>query len=106
MEGYARQSIAKDKSINILPADKGRTTVVMDTEQCKKQMENILEDANTYEAIKKDPTEVLKPLPHEEKIYIYNKLVPTANITPRIYGKPKKHKTGTPLRPIVPSILV
>lgn len=28
----------------------------------------------------------------------------TASITPRIYGTPKIHKTGTPLRPIVDSM--
>lgn len=37
-EWEAMQQIAKDKSITILPADEGRTTVVMDTEQYEEQM--------------------------------------------------------------------
>lgn len=39
MKGWkATQSIANDKTIQVLPADKGRTTVTMDTEQYEKQM--------------------------------------------------------------------
>ena len=113
-EWKAIQGIAKDKSITILPADKGRTTVVMDTTQYEKQMIEMLDDKNTYEIMKKDPTEekkktlksLLKPLIEEGKISMdnYKHLVPTANITPRIYGTPKIHKKDIPLRPIVDSI--
>ncbi len=113
-EWKAIQSLFKDKSIRILPADKGRITVVMNTEQYEKQMLTMLEDKNTYEVLKKDPTEenkiklktALKPLVDEKKIdkATYSHLVPTASITLRIYGTPKIHKTGTPLRPIVDSI--
>lgn len=113
-EWEAMQQIAKDKSIKILPAEKGRMTVVMDTEQYEKQMLTMLEDKDTYKGLKKDPTEekkrklktLLKPLVDEGKINkdMYNHLVPTASITPCIYVTPKIHKTGTPLRPIVDCI--
>uniref|UniRef100_A0A672GD92 Reverse transcriptase domain-containing protein n=1 Tax=Salarias fasciatus TaxID=181472 RepID=A0A672GD92_SALFA len=113
-EVKAAQTLAKDKSITILPADKGRATVIMNTEHYEKQMDTMLQDSNTYEILKKDPTEdkkkalksLLKPLLKKEKISkeTYNHLIPTASITPRIYGTPKIHKPGTPLRPIVDSI--
>ena len=114
-EEKAIKNLAKNNNIMILPADKGRTTVVMDTTQYETQMHNMLLDTTTYEILKKDPTEdkkkklkaLLKPLLDAKKIEektAYNNLVPTANITPRIYGTPKIHKPGAPLRPIVDSI--
>ena len=44
----------------VLPDDKDRTTVVMDTDQYIKQAEDMLSDTNTYELLKKDPTEKKK----------------------------------------------
>lgn len=43
----ATETLLGDKSIRILPADKGRMTVVMKTEQYEKQMTDMLEDKNT-----------------------------------------------------------
>uniref|UniRef100_A0A3P8RI65 Uncharacterized protein n=1 Tax=Amphiprion percula TaxID=161767 RepID=A0A3P8RI65_AMPPE len=45
---------------------------------------------------------LLKPLLETNKITqeAYNHLIPTAKITPWIYGTPKIHKKDTPLRPI------
>ena len=113
-EWKAIQSIAKDKTIKVLPADKGRTTVILDTEQYENKMLTMLQDETTYEVLKKDPTEdkkkklktLLKPLVDEGKINKdnYNFLVPSASITPRIYGTIKIHKKDYPLRPIVDSI--
>ncbi len=68
--------------------------------------------------MQKDPTEEkkrtlktpLKPLLENKKKQrkktkdAYDHLIPTANVTPQIYGTPKIHKKDTPLRPIVDSI--
>ncbi len=77
-------------------------------------MYEIYSHTNTYEIPKKDPTDdkkntlkkLLKPLLETNKIgkQTYNYFIPTANITPQIYGTPKIHKPGAPLRPIVDSI--
>ncbi len=40
-------TLTKDKTITILPADKGRTTVLMDTEKYERQMKAMLKDTNT-----------------------------------------------------------
>ena len=61
---------AKNEDITILPADEGRTTVIMETNKYERQMKEMLEDTNTYEVLKKDPTDekknklkaLLKPL--------------------------------------------
>uniref|UniRef100_A0A3P9MD15 Uncharacterized protein n=1 Tax=Oryzias latipes TaxID=8090 RepID=A0A3P9MD15_ORYLA len=111
-EMAAIHSLKNNREITILPADKGRTTVIMDTEQYEKQMNEMLQDRNTYEVLKRDPTEakkrklktILKQLQEEKKIETYNHLIPTASIIPRIYGTPKIHKPGAPLRPIIDSM--
>ncbi len=40
-EEKAINSLKRDKTITILPSDKGRTTVIMDTETYEQQMENM-----------------------------------------------------------------
>ena len=46
---------------------------------------------------------ILKRLKDEKKISTsqYNHIYPTSDMIPRLYGSPKIHKKGTPLRPIV-----
>uniref|UniRef100_A0A3Q1CXI0 H15 domain-containing protein n=1 Tax=Amphiprion ocellaris TaxID=80972 RepID=A0A3Q1CXI0_AMPOC len=113
-ETKAIKSLKQDNSITILPVDKGRTTVIMDTDTYKQQLTNMLQDRNISKILKKDSTEqkkrtlktLLKPLLGTNKITqeAYNHLIPTANVTPQIYGTPKIHKKDTPLRPVVDSI--
>ncbi len=91
--------------MTILPADKGRTTVVMDTETYETQMETMSGDSNTYEILKKNPTEekkrtfkaLLKPLLESKKITqdTYDYQIPTASVTPWIYRTTKIHKRTT-----------
>ncbi|KAF7199153.1 zinc finger BED domain-containing protein 1-like, partial [Nothobranchius furzeri] len=50
-EQSAMTALSKHEQIIILPADKGRTTVVMDREKYKQQMKQILEDKNTYKIL-------------------------------------------------------
>uniref|UniRef100_A0A3P9H4A1 Uncharacterized protein n=1 Tax=Oryzias latipes TaxID=8090 RepID=A0A3P9H4A1_ORYLA len=113
-EMAAIHNLKNNREITILPADKGRTTVILDTEQYEQQMNEMLQDRNTYEVLKRDPTEakkkklktILKKLQEEKKIdkQTYNHLIPTASIIPRIYGTRKIHKPGAPLRPIIDSM--
>lgn len=48
LESKVINSLSKNKNITILPADKGRTTVIMDTESYENQMKKMLEDATCY----------------------------------------------------------
>ena len=110
-ERQALKELKANDSLIILPADKGKATVVMDKEEYEKKMQDMLSDQKTYRELKSDPTEkyrkklisTLKRLKEEKKITQdqYSHLYPTESVTPRIYGSPKIHKTGTPLRPIV-----
>ncbi|XP_072016528.1 uncharacterized protein [Amphiura filiformis] len=97
----------------ILPADKGRATVVMNKTPYQDKANELLADKNTYELIKKDPTakyknllvDQLKVLKDEEWIdfKLYRQLYPTTAVVPKFYGLPKVRKPSCPLRPIVAS---
>ena len=100
----------KSKRMKILSADKGNAAVVLSNSQYETKMEEHL-STNTYEVLKKDPTEslarkldnVLKKLLKEKKIskQFYDDSRTLHPRAPQIYGLPKIHKPGTPLRPIV-----
>ena len=113
-ENKALDGLKKDKNVMILPADKGRVTVVMDTVDYNSKIDNLLADSNTYEKLNNDPTNkyktrvssVLKRLKDSGKISFntWQKLYPTAAETPKFYGLPKVHKKDYPMRPIVSSV--
>ena len=112
-EREALRSLKSDKDITILPADKGRSTVILNTTTYKEKANELLSDTNTYTRIKKDPTakyktqlvDKLKALKDEEAIdnKLYRQLYPTTSVVPKFYGLPKVHKPSCPLRPIVAS---
>ena len=110
----ALQELKKDDTVMILPADKGRATVVIDKTDYQDKVQAILADTKTYELLKKDPTvtyknkliNILKEIKKEGNIPtpLYRQLYPTANQAPRFYGLPKIHKPHMPLRPIVSGV--
>ena len=83
----------------VSPADKGRATVLMHTEEYRKKSEDLLSDQKTYQVLKKDPTKEYKQqlkvecnkLVEEKKIdkKMYHRLVPTAEIRPDTMQHPK-----------------
>ncbi|XP_072050257.1 uncharacterized protein [Amphiura filiformis] len=101
----------KEDSIVILPADKGKATVVLDKQEYNEKVDKMLSDTKTYEQLSADPTpkykrklvSILSRLSDEEKITKakYKQLYPTAENVPRLYCTPKIHKPNAPLRPIV-----
>ena len=107
------QELKADTDITILPADKGRSTVILNTKEYEHKMSTLLSDINTYEVLQKDPTPKFKreltemirrwqregPIPTPLKHFIY----PTSEEIPKMYGLPKIHKANVPLRPIVAS---
>ena len=112
-ERVALDNLAKDSTITIVPADKGRAVVVMNTTDYKTKAELLLSDEKTYQQLKKDPTSKfsnrlisqLKDIKKEGNLdeREYRRIYPTSAMVPRFYGLPKVHKQGAPLRPIVAS---
>ncbi len=110
-ERQAIKDLKKAEDIIILPADKGKSTVVLDKEEYVEKVNTMLADRKTYEELPSDPTpkykrklvSMLTDLKKEGKITEskYKELYPTAENVPRLYCTPKIHKAGTPLRPIV-----
>ena len=110
-EKMALRSLKQEDSIMILPADKGRATVVMDKTEYEEKVSTTLNDAHTYEKLQADPTssykrkliEKLTKLKKDSKITEdqYNYLYPTSEATPRLYCTPEIHKGNNPVRPIV-----
>ena len=109
-ERKAMKDLMNNDDIIILPADKGRATVVMKKEdyltKCYDHIDN-----GPYNKLKKDPTESikreclkkLKVLKEESAIdqTLYNRLKPKDSPPPCFYGLPKIHKPAIPIRPIV-----
>ena len=110
-ESKALKALAKDDSILVLPADKGRCTVILDKGEYITKVETMLSDTSTYTRLNSDPTSKYKrklvqkinKLLTEGKITKTQKdyLFPTSETTPRLYCTPKIHKKDNPLRPIV-----
>lgn len=55
-EQRAIKSLQEDDRILVLPADKGRATMVMDKAQYDEKMSSLLGDRKTYKKLTKDPT--------------------------------------------------
>ena len=95
----------------ILPADKGKATVIMDSDECEQKVSTILSDEKTYEKMKEDPTQkykrqlvsIIRKFKEDVKITEeqYKFLYPTTENVPRVYYTPNIHKPDNSLRPIV-----
>ena len=107
--------LKKDKFLTITRADKGNTIVIMNTEDYNNQMKSIISETITYKKLDFDPTDKYVKSTRKElesmknNFHItpqfYNKYYPRGCSAPKIYGLPKIHKTGSPLRPIVSTFL-
>jgi predicted GIY-YIG superfamily endonuclease len=108
-ERLAIKNLRNNTNLIILKADKGGATVIMNKEDYITKMNEHL-SCGSYIKIPKNP---IKKIIKEVKKTINSsnldektkkRLLPTNEITPRIYGLPKIHKEGIPLRPIVNTI--
>ena len=110
-ELQALKRLKTDENIVILPADKGRVTVVMDKTDYYDKMDALVNDKQTYQVLKRDPTPALQrklnskllDLKKTDAIDIqrYNRLRCRVPQPPKLYGLPKLHKPNIPMRPIV-----
>ena len=109
-ERTALHNLRKDDSIVVTPADKGRCLVVMNKVDYISQMEEKLRDRKIYKPLETDPTpSIAKKLRSKLKqlnqidLCTYMTLTPTRAAIPRLFGQPKIHKDGYPLREILNS---
>lgn len=108
-EKKALRSLKDDNNIIILRADKGNATVVMDRTEYETKIKCMLNDTKTYLTLKADPAKkcetkmknLLSGMKERIPDKTYKHLCTTDGTTPRLYGVPKIHKDGIPLRPII-----
>ena len=110
-EMKALKDLARDEYILILPADKGKATVVMNKADYDAKMMIMLKDESTYRPVKKDPTlslernmnSMLLSLKQSGQLPdgVYSHLRSSAGSTPQLYGLSKVHKQDVSLRRIV-----
>ena len=98
-EREALRELSKNKSIIILPADKGRATVLLNREDYKTKLLDLLKDTKTYKRLKKDPTSsysnkliaVLQSIKDSGNMDqpTYRRLYPTAADPPQVLWTPQ-----------------
>ena len=101
---------SKKSALKFLPADKGNATVVLTHEQYLDKVNEHL-SSGSYTLLATDPTQsitnklyrVLKKLRDEKKITpdLFTKMRNLHPRWPQLYGQPKIHKPGAPIRPVV-----
>ncbi|BHF71354.1 hypothetical protein SprV_0401441200 [Sparganum proliferum] len=111
VERDALRELKADKDLVIVPADKGRATVVLDRADYLQKAKGLLEDRQFYVSCATNPLKALTREINATLLALEN----SGAITPtdrrmarpqdtalaRFYGLPKVHKDGAPLRPIV-----
>ena len=112
-ERKAFQQLKKNSNIQILHADKGNATVVLNAADYDRKKHDLLNDDNSHAVLTKDPprsTErsflsLLRNLRKEGKITedFYNKVRPSEGSSkPTLfYGRVKLYKPSAPFRPVV-----
>ena len=113
----ALRDLRSDTSITITRPDKGKGIVIMDKEEYISKVENILNDTTKFKVILEDPHKVvtraedklanfLRRLKSDRVISndLYKQLHSSGASPGVMYGLPKTHKNGTPVRPILAAL--
>nr|VZI40669.1 unnamed protein product [Spirometra erinaceieuropaei] len=111
VERDALRELKADKDLVIVPADKGRATVVLDRTDYLQKAKGLLEDrqffvpcaTNPLKALTREINATLLALENSGAITPTDRRMarPQDTALARFYGIPKVHKDGAPLRPIV-----
>ena len=109
----ALKRLRRNEDIIISKPDKGNGIVLLDKVDYVRKMEQLLSDKTRFlkdnkekdltQQVEKAITKLLSSLKQRGIIdnNTYERLRPTGTIVPRLYGLPKTHKPGIPLRPVL-----
>ena len=110
-EKVAVNALRNDKTITIIRADKGNATVILDTVDYVTKLEQHiakgpyqLVEADIRSTLHKLKAETIRLTQSTKEVLgksLFYRLYPKTCICSRLYGLPKTHKEGGPLRPIV-----
>ena len=113
------KALANDKTIKVLRPDKGSGVVIIDKSDYDTKLLDILGDSTKFEKLATHTNKLRLILKLETKLTrllgnlkrlqvitrdLYDKLRPTGSYLGRLYGLPKTHKAGLPLRPILSAL--
>nr|VZI36621.1 unnamed protein product [Spirometra erinaceieuropaei] len=111
VERDALKELRADNDLVIVPADKGRSTVVLERTDYNQKAKSLLEDRQSYVPCESNPMKTLTreikatllAIENSGAISPIDRRMARAQETAlaRFYGLPKVHKEGAPLRPIV-----
>ena len=107
------ENLKKDNTIVLCKPDKTKGVTILNKSDYIGKMEDILNDDKTFKKVPFDDN-IGNLQKFQQFLYrskkngcldddVYQSLRPTAASTPTLYGLPKLHKTGIPLRPILAS---
>ena len=109
----ALRELNTNASIVIAKPDKGSGVVVMDKLDYVTKMNDIISDTTKFQTltdvkdetdkVERSLTRCLRTMKEQNLISptLFEQLKPTGSCIPRLYGLPKVHKSGHPLRPIL-----
>ena len=109
----ALKRLRDNESVVLCKPDKGTGIVLLDRAYYNQKIEDILDDSSKFRQavserdkthiIEKSISKHLRTLKQKNLIdeATFNRLRPTGTVIPRLYGLPKVHKEGLPLRPIL-----
>ena len=113
----ALKNLKADKSIFITRPDKGRGTVILDRAEYIEKVESILKDKTKFKEILEDPFKLITKL--EDRLArllrtllklntiskdTFNRLFSSGASPGVLYGLPKIHKIGNPIRPVLSTL--
>ena len=101
-EQKALKRLKTDEDIVKLPLDES-ATVLIDKTDYNDKMDALVNDKQTYEVLKRDPTPAYTEEIRQDGLSTLkrNRLSCSDPQPPKLYGLPKLHKPNIPMRPIV-----
>ena len=113
-ERKALERLSSDNSIIITKADKGNAVVIQNTRDYRAKIAELLAEDGKFKRLDGDDTKKrecslqhkLRRLHAQGKFpeNIYRKILPCGSKAGVLYGLPKIHKEGSPIRPIISAI--
>ncbi|XP_053686392.1 uncharacterized protein LOC128735934 [Sabethes cyaneus] len=110
----SRKFLKENPDLYVTKADKGNKVVLISAQEYHQKMTELVNDTEVYKPINENPTNrTLRKLNTIIQSWWENKHIDTHTKNklkvfnchpPRIYGLPKIHKNGRPLRPVVSTI--
>ena len=106
----ALKKLKQNSNIVVTKSDKTNQVVILDKASYNGKLSELLNDVDTYEKLQSDPlsnkasnfnTKLKRILKNPELIKQFKTINPSL---PYMYGLPKTHKEGCPLRPIISNI--